>query len=67
MAASCERLPRATADQEMASEGLAISVRSVCKKYGRGKKTKEVLKGLNMEVPYTEHYVSCYELLRIYL
>ena len=41
-----------TVDQEMASEDLAISVRGVYKKYGRGKKAKDVLKGLNMEVPY---------------
>ena len=35
----------------MASE-LAVSVKDVYKKYGRGKKAKHVLKGLNMEVPY---------------
>ena len=31
---------------------LAINARGVYKKYGRGKKAKHVLKGLNMEVPY---------------
>lgn len=37
----------------MASESdLAISVKGVYKKYGRGKKAKHVLKGLNMAVPY---------------
>ena len=35
----------------MVSE-LAVSVKDVYKKYGRGKKAKHVLKGLNMEVPY---------------
>ena len=35
----------------MASQ-LAVSVKDVYKKYGRGKKAKHVLKGLNMEVPY---------------
>ena len=35
----------------MASD-LAINVTGVYKKYGRGRKAKQVLKGLNMEVPY---------------
>ena len=35
----------------MASD-LAVNVKGVYKKYGRGKKAKEVLKGINIELPY---------------
>ena len=35
----------------MASD-LAINATGVHKKYGRGRKAKHVLKGLNMQVPY---------------
>ena len=31
---------------------LAVSVKGVYKQYGRGKKAKKVLKGINMVVPY---------------
>ena len=31
---------------------LAVNVRSVYKKYGRGKEAKQVLMGINVEVPY---------------
>ena len=41
----------------MASD-LAISVKGVYKKYGRGKKAKHVLKGLDMEVPYYTMWVG---------
>ena len=37
----------------MAAEGeLAIEVRNVHKKYGRGGSAVKVLKGINMDVPY---------------
>ena len=51
------------------SSDLAVDVKGVYKKYGKGKKANHVLKGLDMEVPHNTMLVSvqlyqCYS--RIY-
>ena len=40
------------------SSDLAVDVKGVYKKYGKGKKANHVLKGLDMEVPYNTMLVS---------